>query len=86
VIPLTADEKFLCVLISVSGGFGVILPIIGTARSKAGRINEEYLRDSLELFGEPSPIGLVSWLLDPQPTSKRRRRTTRGPTPPGPSS
>jgi len=66
VISLTADEKFLCVLISVSGGFGVILPIIAGARSKAARIDEEYRRDSVELFAEPDPIALVSWLLDPQ--------------------
>ena len=76
--PLSSDGKYLIVLASVVGAFAVILPMVGSARARARQVNDEYLRDSRELFASTPPFELVCWLLD-RPDRASRRRRTRNP-------
>ena len=75
-MPLSGDGKYLIVLMSLVGAFAIILPMVTAARAKAGQVRTEYLRDSRELFGDPPPFELVSWLLDSR-LGKRSARSGR---------
>jgi L-asparagine transporter-like permease len=75
-MPLSTNGKYGIVLASVVGAFAVILPMVSAARSRARRVNDDYLRESRELFPNAEPLELVCWLLD-QPRRAARSRGAR---------
>jgi L-asparagine transporter-like permease len=74
-LPLSPNGKYGIVLASVVGAFAVIVPMISAARSRARRVNDEYLRESRELFPNAQPLELVCWLLDRSRRAARSRGT-----------